>query len=117
MKLREYLDSNEHRKGEPNPIWTHAAAYTLLAPIVAMWAAWNGWIMMLGWNWFIAPNTGWEPIGILVALGIGIFVTWITTATSLPAERTSWEALVLIGRDVRRDAVVLAFMFVIHLFV
>lgn len=115
MNVREYLEANEDRT-DPTPRWTAPVAYIILFPILAAFLAWNGWIAMLGWNWFVAPIVG-TTITLLHALGLVVLIVWVVIPTRERSERTNWEQLTFIGRALRWDAITLVSMYVIHLFV
>jgi hypothetical protein len=49
-----------------------AAAVTLVWLPIGL--AFSGYVTSTLWNWFVAPFMGWPTMGLLVAVGIDIFI-------------------------------------------
>jgi len=67
-----------------------AAAFLLIimglpafAALIALAAAWRGYVLSILWGWFVVPGFGAQPISVPLAIGLSMLIGMVTNHRSM----------------------------------
>lgn len=86
-----------------------------LAAVITITSLINGVVIHVLWGWFIVPTFHTQDLSVVAAMGLGLFISWVTSRWSTKKSETDWGYLM--SQIIVQPLFVLGWGWILHNFI